>query len=259
MPRRIYTALELPRAMLEMSALLPARRWLLRTGQGGEGQPVMCLPGFSAGDGSTAILRRFLRRWGYDARPWGLGQNMNPGELASFEDVKRARDRLLSQLEVELEKIVAETGHKVSLIGWSLGGIMARWFACHHPHLVRQIITLGTPFGDPRAVIVYPLMERLRHKPMTEQDLDEWLAMCDAPLDPSIPLSIVYSRSDGFVSPHIATKQDTRTVENIHVPCSHVGFTVNPLSLYVIANRLAQPQHDWQPFARRGVKEVVFS
>ncbi len=126
-------------------------------------------------------------------------------------------------------------------------------------YMVRQIITLGTPFGDPRAVIVYPLMERLRHKPMTEQDLDEWLAMCDAPLDASIPLSIVYSRSDGFVSPHIATRQDTRTVENIHVPCSHVGFTVNPLSLYVIADRLAQPQHDWQPFARRGVKEVVFS
>ena len=83
--------------------------------------------------------------------------------------------------------------------------------------------------------------------------------MCHAPLGADIPLSIVYSRSDGFVSPHIATKQNTRTVENIHVPCSHVGFTVNPLSLYVIADRLAQPEHDWQAFARRGVKEVVFS
>ena len=216
---------------MEMSALIPARHWLLRKGKGGEGQPVMCLPGFSAGDGSTAILRRFLRRWGYDARPWGLGQNMSPMEVASFEDVKKARDRLLAELETELEQIVEETGQKVSLIGWSLGGIMARWFASHHPQLVRQIITLGTPFGDPRAVIVYPLMERLRHHPMTEDDFDEWVDMCNAPLSDDIPLSIVYSRSDGFVSPHIATRQDTRTVENIHVPCSHVGFTVNPMSL----------------------------
>lgn len=259
MPRTIFTALEIPRVLAELSALLPARRWLHKAGQGGAGQPVMCLPGFSASDSSTAILRRFLKAWGYDARPWGLGQNMNPMEVRSFADVRAARDRLLGELEVELEAIVAETGMKVSLIGWSLGGIMARWFASHHPQLVRQVITLGTPFGDPRAVIVYPLMERLRHEPMSEADLDEWVDMCNAPLSDAIPLSILYSRSDGFVSPHIATKLDTRTVENIHVPCSHVGFTVNPVALYVIGNRLAQPTDDWQPFARQGIKELVFS
>ena len=258
MPRRILTALEIPRALFEMSALLPSSHWLLRAGQGGQGQPVMCLPGFSAGDSSTAILRLFLRSWGYDARPWGLGQNMSPMEVSSFQDVKDARDRLLEQLEVKLEQIVKETGQKVSLIGWSLGGIMARWFASHHPHLVRQIITLGTPFGDPRAVIVYPLMESFRHQPMSEADIEEWIDMCNAPLADNIPLSIIYSRSDGFVSPHIATKESTRMVENIHVHSSHVGFTVNPLALYAIADRLAQPQGAWKPFARQGFREFIY-
>ena len=81
----------------------------------------------------------------------------------------------------------------------------------------------------------------------------------DASCRPEATAAAATLRTDGFVSPHIATRQDTRTVENIHVPCSHIGFTVNPVSLYVIADRLAQPEHDWQPFARQGVKELVFS
>lgn len=257
MPRRLLTALELPRVAVEMAALLPAHRWLTKRPVG-EGQPVICLPGFSAGDSSTMILRRYLKRWGYDARPWGLGQNMNPADMRSFDDVRRARDALLEQLLERLRQIFDETGEQVSLLGWSLGGLMARWFASHHPELVRQIITLGTPFGDPRDVVVYRLMERFSHSPMSDEDFAEWIAMCEAPLPDDLPLSIVYSRSDGFVSPRIATHRATDSIENIHVPCSHVGFTLNPLSLYVIADRLAQPKDDWMPFAREGLKELLF-
>ena len=108
----------------------------------------------------------------------------------------------------------------------------------NHPELVRQVITLGTPFGDPRAVVVYPLMQRIHGKPMGERELDEWLAMCRAPLSSDIPLSIIYSRSDGFVAPHIATDVQNSHIENIHIHSSHVGLTVNPLSLFVIADRL---------------------
>jgi len=259
MARLLLTGLELPRAVCEMGALLPSGALLLRAGRGGEGQPVMCLPGFGAGDSSTVILRRFLRGWGYDSRPWGQGQHLNPVEARSFDDVRRSFDRRRRDLEVELRGVVEGSGQKVSLIGWSLGGILARWFASHHPELVRQVITLGTPFGDPRAVVVYPLMQRIHGKPMGERELDEWLAMCRAPLSSDIPLSIIYSRSDGFVAPHIATDVQNSHIENIHIHSSHVGLTVNPLSLFVIADRLAQPQLRWQPFARRGWRELVFS
>lgn len=259
MARLLLTGLELPRVVCEMSALLPSRPWLLRVGRAGEGQPVVCLPGFSAGDGSTIILRRFLRHWGYDSRPWRQGQNLSPAEVRSFDDVRRGLDRRRASLESELRGVVDASGHRVSLIGWSLGGILARWFASQHPELVRQVITLGTPFGDPRAVVVYPLMERIHGRPMADRELDEWLAMCRAPLRPEIPLSIIYSRSDGFVAPHIATDVESARIENIHIHSSHVGFTVNPLSLFVIADRLAQSQQRWQPFARRGWRELLFS
>jgi len=256
MPRRIYTALELPRVVGEMGALLAATPWL-RTRPTGDGQPVVCLPGFSAGDNTTAILRAFLRHWGYDAHPWGLGQNISPSEVSEYSDVKKQRDLLLDQLALQLKVLVEETGSKVSLIGWSLGGIMARLFASQHPDLVRQVITLGTPFGDPRAVVVYQLMERRRHRPMTDSDFDDWIEMCNAPIG-DIPLSIIYSRSDGFVSPYIATKLETTTVENIHIRSSHIGFTVNPRVLSVVADRLSQPTDNWVPFARQGLRELVY-
>jgi pimeloyl-ACP methyl ester carboxylesterase len=259
MSRLILTGLELPRVLLELGALVPTRPWLKRHGKGGEGQPVMCLPGFSAGDSSTLILRRLLRHWGYDSRPWGQGQNLNPFAVRSFDDVRCGFDEHGEAMERSLRVIVDESGQKVSLIGWSLGGIMSRWFASRHPELVRQVITLGTPFGDPRSVVVYSLMQRMHGKPMREEELEEWLAMANAPLSRDVPLSILYSRTDGFVAPHIATEKSGHSVENIHVPSSHVGFAVNPISLYVIADRLAQSEHAWQPFARTGLKEMLFS
>lgn len=125
---------DIPRAGVEygqLLAVLPLQRML----PAGDGHPVLVLPGLLAGDGSTWILRRILRRLGYAAYGWGLGRNIGPTAKA----VSGMRDLL--------DKLHSRYHTPVSLIGWSLGGIFARGLARDHPSAVRQVITLGSPFG----------------------------------------------------------------------------------------------------------------
>lgn len=256
-PKLRYTLLELPRALHELSCLLPAHRWLKQRPKG-SGQPVMVLPGFGASDNSTAIFRHYLKSWGYQALPWGHGANMDPRKINTFADVVTARDQILVEVIENLAKVNKETGQTVSLIGWSLGGILSRMIASQRPELIRQVITLGTPFGDPRSVAVYHIMERIHKHSIAENELEEWNAMCDAPLYKT-PLSIIYSKSDGFVAPQIATKETTPFLENIQVCSSHVGFIVNPSVISLIADRLAQTEGAWQPYQYKGLGKLLYS
>ncbi|WP_273908748.1 esterase/lipase family protein, partial [Enterobacter bugandensis] len=51
-------------------------------------------------------------------------------------------------------------GSKISLVGWSLGGLYARQLAKMMPERVRQVITLGSPFaGDPRSTNAWRVYE----------------------------------------------------------------------------------------------------
>ncbi len=145
-PGPLLQLLEL-RAWLEAGAslaLLPF--WPLAPR--GDGHPVLVLPGLAASDASTAILRGFLGNLGYTVSPWGHGRNLGlrPGVLGSV------RGRLL--------ELAATHGRKVSLVGWSLGGIMARELAKEEPGAVRQVISLASPFtGHPRATNAFRLYE----------------------------------------------------------------------------------------------------
>ena len=65
--RETQGLLELPRLVLRFRDLARQPR--------GQGQPVLLLPGYGAGDGSTAILKCYLRMLGYRVRGWGLGRN----------------------------------------------------------------------------------------------------------------------------------------------------------------------------------------
>ena len=127
------TATELPRVLLEMTSLTYA--WpLLNSTPRGDGHTVLVLPGFTAGDQSTLVLRRLLERRNYRALPWLLGQNTGSFEL---------QDRLMTRFQA----VLAEATGSVSLIGQSLGGVFARVLARQWPDRVRQVITLGSPFG----------------------------------------------------------------------------------------------------------------
>ena len=108
--------LEQGRAALELSRIASRRR-LLATAPRGDGHPVLVLPGLLAGDFSTLPLRRFLRAIGHDARGWGLGVNLGPN------------DALRGRLDHLLLAARSARGQRVSLVGWSLGGIYARELA----------------------------------------------------------------------------------------------------------------------------------
>src|SRR5215472_11827188 len=114
-------------------AAMPLAAWLMSAPRG-DGHGVLVLPGLLASDVSTALLRRFVRRLGYDVRGWSLGRNRGP------------TDEVLDELPRRLSALAERTGQPVSLIGWSLGGIYARELARRYPAQVRQVITLGSPF-----------------------------------------------------------------------------------------------------------------
>src|SRR6476646_7178616 len=100
----------------------------------GDGRPVLVLPGFAAGDGSTMALRWALRSRGYWVHAWGLGRNIGP------------TSRAIAGMRRRLEELQSTHGQHVTLIGWSLGGLYARILAREYPELVRQVITLGSPY-----------------------------------------------------------------------------------------------------------------
>lgn len=256
-PRKLYAVLEFGRAVQELATVLPANRWLSRLPHG-DGQPVMTLPGFGGADGSTALLRRYISRWGYEAHPWRLGRNLNPGSAKQMSSVLDFMDEVIQVVGKRLHRIKKDSGKRVSLVGWSLGGLYSRQLAATYPDLVRQVITLGTPFGDPRSTIVWPIMKRLRDTPEpSEADMQQWVGRARVPIE--VPLSVIWSKTDGFVHPNIACETEGPRTENIHVCSSHAGFGANPQAFYVLADRLAQPEGQWSPFQRHGWRRVLYS
>ena len=221
------------RSMAEFGALSMTRPILSQVPRG-DGHPVLVLPGLGASDLSTVVLRRFLTQFGYRSYPWGLGTNLGPTAKIS------------AGMPARLGSLRARSGQKVSIIGWSLGGIFARRLAREAPDLVRQVITLGSPFRlqDHRhsnARVFYNLY-RNWHVEELRQPLEEGLG----PLP--VPATSIYSRRDGIVSWRACIDVTSDRAENIEVRSSHFGFGHHPAALYAMADRLAQPQGEWKPF-----------
>lgn len=254
-----HTATEVLRFPTEAGQLLLARRWLANAPIG-DGHPVMTLPGFGGADGSMAVMRRWLQRWQYDARPWLLGRNL-PTEhnLGSMEEAQAFRREMTEKVRQRVIAVNKETGRKVSLIGWSLGGIYANLLAQEEPDLIRQVITLGTPYGDPRGTAIYSLMSRMNgnhEKPEPEQQLEGWVDEVQAGAR-QVPTTVVYSKRDGIVNPAIARLQRDPKVDHVRIRSSHVGFTFNPRAYWVIANRLAQTEGKESPLRDRALRALV--
>jgi pimeloyl-ACP methyl ester carboxylesterase len=218
------------RALLELAALLPAYPFLRRAPKG-DGHPVLVLPGFMASDFSTRTLRRFLRERGYGAHGWKLGRNTGPS------------DRVVSGLAERLAELRRRYDKQISLIGWSLGGIYARELARHFPSEVRQVITLASPFRAPEASNVPRFLIGRRGSHPSEAVLREQLS---APL--AVPMTSIWSRSDGIAAWRSCVVDDGPLSENIEVEASHLGIGHHPVVLLTIADRLAQAEGAWKPF-----------
>jgi len=201
----------------------------------GDGHPVLVLPGLAASDVSTAMLRRYLRSRGYEAHGWGQGRNLGPRP-----GVEEGMARLLHRLQ-------AQDGRKVSLVGWSLGGVYARLLASKYPDAVRGVITLGSPItGAPRATNAWRLYEYVSGDRADNEE--RWQHVRPTP---AVPTTSIYSRTDGVVAWPCSIEKAGEQTENIEIlGGSHMGMGAHPAVLYAVADRLAQPEGQWKPFDR---------
>jgi pimeloyl-ACP methyl ester carboxylesterase len=239
-PSKVLQLLEL-RAFGELGAsfaLLP----LLRRAPRGDGHPVLVLPGLVASDTSTQLLRAYLTDRGYAVHGWGLGRNLGlkPG--------------LEGKMLERLRELHDAHGRKVSVIGWSLGGVYAREIAGAMPHCVRSVITLGSPIrGNPKSTNAWRVYEWA-----SGQSVDDPKLRKPRETAPPVATTSIYSRSDGIVAWQTSVERETATTESIEVVGSHCGLGVNAAALYAIADRLAQPEGAWRPFDRSGLRGLVF-
>ncbi|MBY0520310.1 MAG: alpha/beta hydrolase [Sphingomonas sp.] len=246
-PSLLLALTELPRAIAELGSLAPAAP-LLATAKRGDGHPVMVLPGFVTSDISTTLLRRFLTQLGYDTHAWELGRNLGPKAIGW------SGEKLIGRLD----QIHKTTGKRVSLIGWSLGGVMARQLSRRLPGAVRQVISLGSPFaGTPKATNVWRAYEMLTGQKIDDSETREQLRESATP--PPVPSTSIYTREDGVVAWQNCVEPRSAETDNIEVHGSHCGLGVNPAVLYAVADRLSQDEGDWHPFERaRGIRSLVY-
>ncbi|HEY2929836.1 esterase/lipase family protein [Piscinibacter sp.] len=239
-PSRLLQLLEL-RASWELAAGVAALPWL-RLAPRGDGHPVLVLPGLVASDRSTHLLRAFLTRRGYEVHGWGLGRNYGP--RPSVEEAMLAT----------IDRLHAKSGRKVSLIGQSLGGAYARLLAAQRPDAVRCVITLGSPIsGHPRSSTAWRIYEFTSGE--SSVDPRRWQQVTQTP---RVPTTAIYSRSDGVVAWRNSVETSGAHTESIEVVSSHMGMAVHPAVLYAVAERLAQPEGQWQPFERCGWRAAVY-
>jgi pimeloyl-ACP methyl ester carboxylesterase len=217
---------------------------LLMLAPKGDGHPVLALPGFLASDLSMAPMRRYLKQLGYDTYAWKMGRNL--GGIAS-------RRNALKSL---LTEIHTGTGRKVSIVGWSLGGIYARDLALQSPDMVRSVITLGSPFAnDVRATNATRLYEALSGETVEHNSELTQAIAGDLP----VPVTSIYSRTDGIVNWRTSLLRPSDTAENIEVHlASHIGLGVNAAALWAVADRLAQTEGEFHPFDYSGPFAIAY-
>lgn len=251
-PSQLHSWLEM-RVFNEIATLPLSWPMLLQMPKG-DGQPVLLSPGFMGDEASLLALKRFLDTRGYEVHTWGLGRNVG------------FQRRHAEALEQKIRHIHHQSGRTVSLVGWSLGGMFSLYAALQAPECVRQIITLGSPVtmdpehGSQSPAMVKKLYRLVAHpmgpsvhvmqprvKKLREREL------------PPVPISCLYSISDGVVPAQEATiSGDPEHCENIRVYGSHIGLGFNAMVLAIIADRLAQPEGQWKPFEPKGLNGLLY-
>ena len=237
--RRTLLAVTEPARTLASAGAFAAGLPLFGLAPRGEPHPVLVLPGLMASDLSTRLLRGWLGRLGYPVVGWALGRN------------RGHTDEVRTELPALVERLATDHGTPVSIVGWSLGGIFARRLALRAPAQVRQVISLGSPFalagrpvdGSPGAHVYQRLApgHTSRRNSLSRGSLSRPLP---------IPSTSVYSRWDGVVDWRQCRQQPGPRSENVAVRSSHLGMGHDPAVLWVVADRLAQPRHQWRPFQR---------
>ncbi len=244
-PGYFWLATEAARAAIELGISVPFRKYF-KLEQEGDEHPVLVLPGFMASDFSTKPMRNFIEKMGYHSYAWDLGRNYGK---VSF----------LDELTIRLEELSKHHSQKVSIIGWSLGGIYARQLAKTSPHLVRQVITLGSPFcgitQPNNATWLYNLLPGNKRV----VDLDPEL-LKNIPLPAPVPTTAIYTKQDGMVPWEACLElEEDHLHQNIQVHGSHLGLGVNPTVLEIIVDRLQYSEKNWEHFSASSImKDLLY-
>jgi len=217
------------RAPLEW-ATLPMGAPCLLTAPQGDGRPVILAPGYMASERSMRPLELYLNHLGYTARSWGLGRNRGNVE----DDILRLGEVVESLFELEGET-------PVTLIGWSLGGVVAREVARLYEPCVREVITMGTPIiGGPKytAVGKYFAQSQGLNLDQFEHEVHERNSV-----GLRQPVTSIYSKLDGVVGWEASIDVYNPQARNIEVSASHLGLGCSPRVWRIIADTLATEHH----------------
>ena len=186
----------------------------------GDGRAVMVIPGLFTSDRRTAMLRRVLDKAGYRTFGWGLGRNMP------------IRADILERMGASVANIDAP----VTLIGWSLGGLIARAYAAHAPDRVSSVITLGTPFsGHPHSNRAWRMYEL-----MADHKVDNPPIVFDRGAKPPVPTTAIWSARDGVIAAESARGLPHERDVEIGVNCGHFALTTAPDALEAVLRALAE-------------------
>jgi pimeloyl-ACP methyl ester carboxylesterase len=184
----------------------------------GGGHVVLVIPAFLVGDSFSAPLTRFLDRCGYRAQGWELGINWGPTQ------------KVMHGLRRRFAALREQADGPISLIGISLGGLMARYLAYDYPRDVRQVITLASPYNLPTASTLEPLI-RVGARYYSSAVV---LARLAEPLP--VPATSLFTRDDAVVAWESCFDEQTSAID---VGGPHILICRNPKALRAVAQSLA--------------------
>jgi len=228
--RSAKTVVAEARGLASAMVALGAQRRELRAAPRGNGEPVLVIPGFRTSNSSTAVLRRFLRRLGYDVEGWELGTNR--GKVEAY----------LPRVAAQVRAIHGRTGQAPRLVGWSLGGVIAREVARDGPDLVDRVVTMGTPvIGGPKYTVAAESFAVVNGRP-----IDEYVDRIDERLRRPLPVPVtaIFSRQDRVVAWRACRDPYLQSVRYIEVQATHAGLGFHPEVLRHVADALASAGGD---------------
>jgi len=216
------------RLLLEWSSMALMHRFLPKRIEG-KNHPVLLLPPFLWTDAINVFIRKYLTRQGFETYKWELGINLI-----------RAHD--IPPLEQKLDSLFKQHREKISLVGWSGGGILGKILANRHPDKVAQLITIGTPIWGLENMKTFAsvIHQRLGGNPAPKKKNEAFYEELKA--IPDVPITCIYTKTDGIVPwKHCLEAASLRPdIQNIEVYGSHNGLGANATVLLAVANALHQ-------------------
>lgn len=183
---------------------------------------VMLLPGFGAHPIRMRWMAKQLEKAGHTTKKWGLGYNLG----ATADRFEKVENRLLALYKAKGEPLV--------LVGWSLGGVMARELAKKHPDKVAKVVTMGSPFsGSPRANNGWRAYQAIAGHRVDEPEIDTVVSE-----KPPVETVAMWSPRDGIVAPKSACGRPKERDRAVALRCSHMGFVLTNEAMSALLSEL---------------------